>query len=283
MLKLPLLALPAASLLLASCSCSGAFADAVVHYQSGTGFGPGLTDPSAALGAPSSQTVDPDPIWGGTYPVDPFNPAYLGSQVVSLGTNGSLTVRFDTPIANDSSHPYGLDFIIYGNTGFIDINWPSGLTDESGSLFGDNGGHTSISVSADGATFYRLNPLLAPTVDGLFPTDGQGAFGSPVNPALTGASLANCTLEQIRSLYAGSAGGTGYDLAWAQDQNGQSVQLNTVSFIRIDVLEGKVEIDALAAVPEPASWVLGGLAIGFMGLLRGRRRSKAACTAPATD
>src|SRR5258706_12678357 len=43
---------------------------------------------------------------------------------------------------------------------------------------------TRVWVSADNANFYVLNPTLAPAVDGRFPTDANGEFTRPVNPAL---------------------------------------------------------------------------------------------------
>ena len=266
-MQLRLLALATASLFVAPHARAAAYGDAVVNYQSGTGAADGYGDPTAALGAPSQVTPGN---YGG--PVDPFNAPYLASQLVSLGTNGSLTVRLSAPIVNDPTHPYGVDFIIHGSTAFIDSDWPNGLVDGSGSTFGGNPGRTRVWVSADGITFYQLNPTLAPVVDGLFPTDGQGTFGLPVNPALNQADFANLTLAQIRTLYAGSAGGTGYDLAWAEDAEGQSVSLASAQFVRVDVLDGRSEIDAIVSVPEPSVWALAGTALG-LGLLRLRRRS----------
>jgi hypothetical protein len=86
-------------------------------------------------------------------------------------------------------------------------------------------------------------------VDQVFPTDGAGQFGVPLNPALIRTDFANLTSQQIRELYAGSAGGMAYDVAWAQDGSGNSVFLNTVRFVRIEVLIGRAELDGIAAVP----------------------------------
>lgn len=220
------------------------FADAVVGYVPGAGVSASYTNPASALGEPSRVTPG---VFGG--PVDPFDSAYLGSQLVSVGAGGSLTLQFNAPIANDPAHPFGLDFIIFCNAGFTITNGNysgGGITD--GSMYGANGGSTRVSVSADGVKFYTLNPALAPTVDNLFPTDGTGNFSLPVNPALTATHFAGLGLEGIVARYAGSGGGAGYDLAWAQDTNGQPVALSSVSFVRVDVLSGKSEIDGMAAV-----------------------------------
>jgi hypothetical protein len=108
-----------------------------------------------------------------------------------------------------------------------------------------------------------LNPALAPVADGLFPTDAAGDFNRPVNPSLTHTNFAGKDLAGIRSLYAGSGGGTGYDISWAEDAYGQSVFLSAISFVRVDVVSGKSEIDAISAVPEPASWALGLVGLGL--------------------
>jgi hypothetical protein len=79
------------------------------------------------------------------------------------------------------------------------------------------------------------------------------------------------TLAQIRALYQGSAGGTGFDLSWARDAAGQAVNLPSVNFVRIEVLDGHAEIDGLAVVPEPASWIL--LGAGLLLCAGARKRA----------
>jgi hypothetical protein len=260
------------ALLVVTRSMAGPFADAVVSYTAGTGAQPDLNTPASALGAPSAITVDP--IWGNSA-VDPFSPPYLASQIVSVGEGGSLTVRFDTPVQNNAGNAFGLDFLIFGTAGFIITNGDytgGGITD--GSLFGANPGETRVWVSADNLTFFELDPALAPAVDALFPTDGTGDFQRPVDPALTAGSFAGQGLAGMRTLYGGSGGGSGYDLSWARNGLGQSVALPEVSYVRIDVLAGRAEIDALAAVPEPGTWAL--LLTGVGGWLVVRRRGKSA-------
>ncbi len=252
------------------------YASQVIGYQSGTGFatefgtGLGYTTPGSALGEPSRVTPGD---YGG--PVDPFNPPYLRDQIVSLGTGGSLTVGLAAQ--NSAANPYGIDFQIYGNTGFIIINGDysgGGITD--GSTFGQNSGQTRVSVSSDGLSFYVLNPALAPVADGLFPSLGTGDFTRPVDPALKNADFANLGLTEIRQKYGGSGGGTGYDIAWAVDANGAAVRLDAIQFVRVEVISGHSEIDAFAAVrdvPEPSVWalLLAGSALAGISLVRSHR------------
>ena len=248
----------------------GQFADTVISYNSGTGFAAGFTNATTALGAPASGTS-----------INPFSPAFRNTQLVSLGAGGWLTLHLSTPILNAASNPFGVDFIIFGNSGFTITNGNfsgGGITD--GSLFGNNTGSTRVEVSADGANWFTLNPALAPTVDGLFPTDGGGNPQLPVNPALTGASFAGLGLSGIRSLYAGSTGGTGFDLAWAQDANGDSASLTSADFVRIDVLSGKSEIDAISVVPEPSMFAMALLGAALLGLQRRKTVSSTPLVAP---
>jgi hypothetical protein len=274
MLKHSVIVPALAGAFLSTATAHAQFATRVEAYEPGVGFatefGTGLpyTDASTALGAPS--TVTPGEFGG---PVTPFAAPYLKEQLVSLGVGGSITVEFDTPIQNNPLNPYGLDFLIFGSAGFVDADWPNGVADASGSIFSQNLGETRVYVGNDPGNLYLLNPSLAPIVDGMFPTDGSGNFHLPVNPALDNASFANQTLADIRALYAGSGGGTGFDLAWAVDGNNESVTLESIRFVRVEVLSGRSEIDAFSAVmvPEPGTIILaalGGLALMF------RRRSR---------
>lgn len=257
-------------------TASAQFATSVVDYQSGTGFatefgtGAPYTNPDTALGSPAASTTGE---FGA--PITPFNAPFEKEQIVSLGEGGSLTVQFASPIQNNSANPYGIDFLIFGSSGFIDADWPNGITDGTGSIFGHNvSGATRVYVGNDVNNMYLLNPSMAPIVDGLFPTDGSGSFHTPVNPAFNNADFANMTLDQIRTLYNGSAGGTGFDLAWAVDGLNNPVALDSIEFVRVDVLSGRSEIDAfgIVMVPEPATILLATLGGSFMVWGRCKRR-----------
>src|SRR6478752_6481915 len=95
------------------------FASSVISYNAGSGTTAAYQDPTRSLGAPTTFI--------GYQDADPFNPAYSASHLVSVGAGGSLTLAFNQPIFN-TSHAFGLDFNIFGNTGFIitnrtDENW----------------------------------------------------------------------------------------------------------------------------------------------------------------
>jgi len=249
MLSARLLALALASLVVtATSSHASPFADAVVSYDPGTGYVPRFTNPLAALGEPSRV----NPFGEAT---DPFDPPYGTNQIVSIGAGGHLVVRFHTPILNHPGNLHGLDFTIFGNAGFIitnDFDFTTftyiGEPATDGSLFGSSSGETRVSVSQDGQHFYQLNPALAPAVDSFPPTDGGGNVHIPVAPTLTRTDFAGATLEGIRSLYNGSAGGASYDISWAQDARGHRIYLPEILFIRVDVISGRAEIDGFAAV-----------------------------------
>jgi hypothetical protein len=239
------------------------FASSVVSYTEGSGVVAGYNDPSAVLGAPT--------LYNGYQNTDPFNPPYLPSDIVGIGNGGSVTLQFNTPIQNNPNNPFGLDFIIFGHAGFnIDNGNYSGGGITDGTLFTGGTSDVLVSVSTDGSTFYTLNPSLTPQVDGLFPTDASGNPFLPVNPALTAADFAGQSLAGIRALYAGSAGGAGFSIAWAIDSNGQSVSLSSVDYVRLTVLNdgAPAYIDAISVVPEPATWTLALIGAGSFFLRR---------------
>ncbi|WCJ59096.1 PEP-CTERM sorting domain-containing protein [Fontisphaera persica] len=251
---------------------AASYATSVVDYQPGalSGSLSSYTNAAAALGMPATFNPAFPPWSPEPTPITPFEAPYTADQLAGIGTGGSLTLYFADPIRNSPANPYGRDFVVYGGAALVDVNWPNGLSD--GSVFGNLGGVTRISVSADGQNFYLLNPSLAPVTEAALPTDSAGQFGLPPNPSLTPAAFAGKTLPEIRALYGGSAGGVGYDLSWAIDGQGQPVALSEVNYVRLNVLEGQIKLDALAAVPEPSTWLLGLAGVGL--LVWARRHQK---------
>jgi len=237
------------------------FASGVVSYNPGSGFSPNFTNSGAALGAPASGSG-----------ITPFAPPFSTSQIVSIGAGGSLTLQFNTPILNNAADRYGIDMMIFGNSFFVVTSGSGSSAITSGAIFTSTVS-TRVEVSADGSTWFTLDPNFAPNVGTFFPTDGTGNPFVPVNPAVTSADFNGLNLSGIRSLYGGSAGGAGFDLSWARDGNGNSVDLQSASFLRIDVLSGRTQIDAVSVVPEPGAWALG--AVGAVLWLKNGRRRKA--------
>lgn len=245
--SLTLLAIASVTLALGT-SAAENYAARVVSYDPGAGFSTGYTHEPAVLGEPSR--VNP---WGDT--VEPFNPPYTTNQVLSLGAGGSVTIEFDRAVMNAPHHPFGVDFIIFGNSGFIVTNdfdsetfgW-IGTPATDGSLFAHNTGTTRVSVSKDGKRFFELKPDRAPFVDVLFPTDSSGRFDLPVNPELTAEDFAGATVETLREMYRGSAGGASYSIGWARTTKGRPAELPFIRYVRVEVIEGKAEIDGFSAV-----------------------------------
>ncbi|MFM1769216.1 MAG: hypothetical protein RJA22_1745 [Verrucomicrobiota bacterium] len=228
------------------------FAAAVVAYEPGVGAASRFFHPEAALGAPSTH----NPFGEET---DPFNPPYGTNQIVSLGAGGRLILQFAAPILNHPHNPHGLDFTIFGNAGFIitnDFNLDTfewvGVPATDGSLFGVNFGETRVSVSLNGRDYFLLNPALAPVVDGPLPSDGIGEPRRAIPPGTAPEQMAGATLADLREQYAGSAGGAGYDIGWAVDAGGRPVHLPAIRYVRVEVLSGRSEVDAVAAAARPA-------------------------------
>jgi hypothetical protein len=230
------------------------FATGVISYNPGTGFSPNYTNSSAALGGPASGSG-----------ITPFAPPFSTSQIVSIGAGGSLTLQFSAPILNNPADPYGIDMMIFGNSFFVVSSGSGSTAITSGAIFTSTVS-TRVEVSADGSTWFTLDSGLAPNVGTYFPTDGTGNPFVPVNPALTSADFNGLNLSGIHSLYGGSAGGAGFDLSWARDGNGNRVDLQSASFLRIDVLSGRTQIDAISVVPEPGLSMIAGVGVLLLAI-----------------
>ena len=245
---------------------ASAFATGVAGYDAGSAGGSGVNDPGTALGSPERFTGE------GIFPqvVSPFNPVWRTNEIVQIGEGGFLTLQFDEPITNDD-HPFGVDFIVFGNGGFIDGDFPNGTVGDPAGTFGVN--DMLIEVSEDGTTFHSLGAFS----EGMYPAmgyvdagpqdDTPGSiltnFQQPLDPALTLADFAGLTYDQLVALYDGSGGGTPVDIA--------ASGLSEVSFVRFSVPgSGTVEIDAVSRVPEPTA--MGFLLFGGLAAFRRGRR-----------
>lgn len=228
--------------LTAAIAADSPFAATVVDFVPGTGGVPGYDLPTSAIGEPTRLTGwDWDP-----EVVTPFQPAWLPSQVVSIGVGGELVLGFDHDVSDDPRNPHGIDLLVFGNAFCTDPSFPAGVC---GAFHGEGG---RIDVSLDGVDWRTVPGLDA---DGAFPTLGYldvGPYAStpglqptdftrPVDPAV-GPTLAGRSHEDIVDAYAGSGGGVGIDLA--------DVGLAAIRFVRIvnDGVGTTPEIDAVADV-----------------------------------
>jgi len=222
-------------------------ASTVVGYTAGSGAGAAYRNPASALGPPTQFTglgVEPGA-------VTPFRPAFMPSEIVSIGRGGELVIAFDEPVTDDAAHPFGIDLIVYGNAMCGDIAYPSGV---AGWVFQEGG---SIDVSIDGVTWLPVPgaeadgglPTLGwtdvspySTVAGTMPTDPA----LPIDPQVNAESIAGLSWPELLTVYGNAAGGTGIDLA--------DVGIASIRFIRIRVAIDAAsvpEIDAVVAVRAP--------------------------------
>lgn len=247
------------------------FAGEVVSFNAGLGGAKGYDNPLVTLGSPERFTGE------GIFPgvVSPFNPAWGTNEIFSIGAGGHLTVKFASPITNDPANPWGIDFIIFSNTGFIDDSFPLGIV---GGVFGNDGG--VIEVSANGKDWATISGVSA---NGLFPTMGyvdsnpyddtpgtvETDFTRPLDPSLTFNDFLGLDYDGVRARYDGSGGGTGIDI--------DSTGLASISYIRISNLADatlNIEIDAFARVtpvPGPGAVAL----LPYIALVFRRRRRSA--------
>jgi len=240
-------------------------------------------DPAAVLGKPTTRIKN---TWGSapTTRVKLVEAAYNvdldGKKVITTINNGqSITVKFDHLVEDDASNPFGIDFLVFGNAFFVGNGSVSDASNMnsytlSGGIFSEN---MQISVSLDGSSWYTY--ANGPYADSMFPTnaylwdstnaswtDTESDFTKPVDPNLTIDSFKGLTAAKAISLYNGSGGGTGFDLA--------GTGLSAIQYIRVTGISGFAggEIDAfadVAAVPEPATVIA--LGSGLALLLRRRK------------
>jgi hypothetical protein len=171
----------------------------------------------------------------------------MPGEIVSIGRGGWLILEFETPVYDDPRNPFGVDFIVYGNSFFGDLAYPGGV---AGLHFYEGG---TIQVSSDGKSWSTVPG----EADGGLPTMAfldAGPYQSfageipadpalPVDPALTPDALIGLEYAQLQEAYAGGCGGTGVDLA--------SAGLPFARFVRISVSLNAPqvpEIDAVVAV-----------------------------------
>jgi len=190
------------------------WASEVVAYAAGTNVardfftGEAYTNTASALGMPTRNGF-----FGGDITV--FSGPFMGSEIVSLGSGGFLTVKFDHAVSNDTFNPLGADLIVFGNSFCKDVAWPSGQAAEVDREPG------RILVSQDGTNWHAISSIFA---DDGFPTQGYTdtttAYGSDgttptdfLMPVDTNFTFAGKYYPAMRAHYNRSGGGAPVDIA----------------------------------------------------------------------
>lgn len=258
---------------LSGSAAGGPFGDAVIHYDAGVNPIAGYTDPGAVIGSPARFTGVQ---YGFPSVVSPFSPAFDPGEIVSVGFGGSLTLRMGRTIRDETAHRFGIDFIVFGNAGFIDVEYPQGSVGDGPAFFGQQA-PVFVEVSVDGSAW---SPVAVRALD-LWPTLGyrdagpfDGVAGSTrtsftraMDPSLALGDVAGMSYAELVGVYGRSGGGIGFDLA----SSGLS-EANYVRFTHAGSADQTFQIDAVAAVPSPAGVPL---LLGVAGVWRTRRRRAA--------
>ena len=181
--------------------------------------------------------------------VHPVVPAYGGGMHLSLispnetdeDAPGYVVIAFDHDVEDDPDNPFGVDFIVFGNsgctksttTGMTALDDPAtcrltayGFPEES---------VVEVAQSTNGPWYgsatWRISDGFAPTLGHRYDPDnvdtnlyvGNLWWGAktnatfPVDPRIDFADCAGLTLAELCQRYNGSAGGAGYDLADVDD------------------------------------------------------------------
>lgn len=250
------------------------FACEVVDYNGPFGASP-YDEPNSVLGKPTTWVYDDweeltyarSVVYGAAW-TDPNGE----KLVVTIEDGGEIVVKFDHKVADDACNPYGLDFIVFGNSFFK--------------------GEGTVGPGTDMETYFLLSPAVihadlilvsvaqerngpwysfasGPYADDLFPTNAfawdsnSGDWGEeldwlkPVDPNLSLSDFDGLSAADAIGLYDGSAGGTGFDLKGldANDYAALSVDANSgrkwIQYVKVEYLPGGSypgEVDGFADV-----------------------------------
>ena len=210
-------------------------------------------DPTAVLGGPTLQFLD----GAATNRVSIIDPPYAvapkgGNVLAVIDAGGQITVKLGRKIYDNLDNPYGVDFIVYGNSIFSVSVAVSDATDLNAATildFGVYGHPTVVAISQDGVNWYTNNPVPA-----LFPqnayrwdyTNDSCTFEQmnptkPLNPVIYTNVFTGQSVARVLDPFAGAAGGTGYAL--------KGSGLPWIQYIQVQPPAGAYTvIDAIAAV-----------------------------------
>lgn len=166
------------------------------------------------------------------------------ADFLSLGSfGGYVTFEYDDPITNDPTHPYGVDFIIYGNA------FKGGAANEPGGVQVSSDGVRWYDLA--GSNHYELEMLKGQTAalkDGTRTTSLKLLSDTFYPKVYFGyADVSSCSIyANADPAYYPEAKptnpynnadfqniGDGFDLSWAVDGSGKPVKVDSVKYIRV--------------------------------------------------
>jgi hypothetical protein len=237
-------------------------------------------DPNAVLGMPSTDFYDPFGVFDGgdnprivklveaAFNVGTNQSTKLITTLSSSSSNSFIIAEFAQPIQDDPAHPYGIDFLVFGNAFYTGNGAVHDEANMNTLIMGGgfveplkvsvSPGFTGLpgEVMNDPATWPWHLYDNGPFADTAFPTHAykwnrsqtnwsaeRMDFTKPVNPSFGELMTSGISAADGIDYYTGSGGGTGFDLK----QSGfTSVRYVKVEGIAPDFSDG--EVDAFAVV-----------------------------------
>jgi len=218
------------------------FASKIISYRGPFGSRP-YDDPNSVLGKPTTfikQSATKVFACSLVYPA--WNTAPDGGKlIVTLNIGAEIIPGFDHKVADDPGNPFGIDFIVFSNSGFVSTGWVEPNTnmdkfflENPTSVFSEP---VTVSVAQDpNGPWYTFTN--GPFADGIFPTNAfvwdsnRGDWGEesnwlkPVDPNLRVSNFNGLSAADAIKLYDGSAGGTGFDLKWLDPNDYQALAID---------------------------------------------------------
>lgn len=244
------------------------FAAEVVSYIGPFGSSP-YDNPNSVLGKPTTFVKDGSKTFACSMVYPAWNTAPDGNKlIVTLGIDANIVVGFDHKVADDPGNPYGIDFIVFGNSIFESTGWvePNTNMDELSlrsptSIF-DEWVTVSVAQDPNGPWYTFTN---GPYADDMFPTNAfawnsdSNNWGEdlnwlkPVDPNLSVSDFDGLSVAEAIALYNGSAGGTGFDLKWLDPNDYEALAIDPdtgqrwIKYIKVTSDESG-EVDGFADV-----------------------------------